>query len=240
MKGTKHAAIVALALTVIFATSIAAQSFRPAIYRGGNVPALPVLSMEVGGGEVLVEATVSSTGQVIDTRPLRTTAGFTDRVVNSLRGWDFVPAEQPIDPARRVSEGATLERAESRVLVAAMFRAPTLNTPTLGEPILNVAAPSEDVPFPLSTAQPPFPPSAAGPGVVLVEVLIDDLGRVTDALVRQSAPPFDGPARDAARQWRFRPAQIRGRSVPSVAYIIFGFPVPIGPGSGPLVNTNPG
>lgn len=220
---------VALALTGLLGSTLAAQAFKPAIFRSGTLPEIPVLSMEVGGGEVLVEVTVSSEGAVADTRPLRSTATFTERVVNSVRTWSFVAAEGPISSANARPEGAMTERIESKVLVAGLFRPPTLNTPTLGEPILDVAAPSTDVPFPTQVVQPPFPPNAAGPGVVLIEVRIDTYGRVVDALARQSSPPFDGAARDAALQWTFRPATIAGRPVPSVAYIIFGFPLPVGP-----------
>ena len=100
-------------------------------------------------------------------------------------------------------------------------------SPTLGEPIRDTGAPSEEVPFPLTVAVPPFPPLARDPGVVLIEARVDPNGAVVDARVRQASPPFDDPALGAARQWRFRPARVRGKAVASLVYIVFAFPVPV-------------
>jgi TonB family protein len=51
---------------------------------------------------------------------------------------------------------------------------------------------------------------------------------VTDAKIRTSSPAFDSAALEASRQWKFRPAKSRGATALSVAYIVFGFPVPKG------------
>jgi hypothetical protein len=47
---------------------------------------------------------------------------------------------------------------------------------------------------------------------------------VTAAQVVRPAPPFDRAATDAAWQWTFRPARLRGTPVPAFAYLAFGFP----------------
>jgi TonB family protein len=117
---------------------------------------------------------------------------------------------------------------ESKVLVAGIFRAPSINTPTLGEPPADTGIiPSEETPLPVITATPPYPPLARDAGVVLIEVRVDPGGRVADARTIRSSPPFDEPALDAARQWTFRPARVRGSSVTALAYIVFGFRPPI-------------
>ena len=64
-------------------------------------------------------------------------------------------------------------------------------------------------------------------GVVLIEATVDVMGRVADARVIRAAPPFDQAAMAAARQWRFRPARVKGRVTPTYVYLIFGFPVPV-------------
>jgi TonB family protein len=168
------------------------------------------MSAGVGGGQVLLEVMVGGSGEVAAITPLRTTPSFTEITVDAVRKWRFVPA-----PA-----GA------SRVLVAAVFRPPTINSPALGEPIRDIAAGSGETPFPISVAVPPFPPRARDPGVVLVEADVAATGAVVNVRVVRSAPPFDGPARDAVRQWTFRPARIAGNPVRSFAYILFGFPIP--------------
>jgi len=54
-------------------------------------------------------------------------------------------------------------------------------------------------------------------GVVLLEILIDDGGRVVDARVIQSIPLLDAAAIAAVKQWVFQPALRRGRPVPTLA-----------------------
>ena len=115
----------------------------------------------------------------------------------------------------------------SKVLVAALFRAPALLTPTQGERPANVAPGSAEVAFPTSTREPPYPPQAGSGGVVLIEAFVDATGKVTQTRVIGSAPPFDQPALDVARQWGFRPARVRGRPTATYVYLIFGFPAPV-------------
>jgi TonB family protein len=113
------------------------------------------------------------------------------------------------------------------VFVAAVFRAPTLTAPTLGEIPKDVSTPSDSTPFPIATVTPPYPPTALVDGVVLTEVHVGLDGRVGDVRVTRSAPPFDEAASQAARGWVFRPARVRGRLVPTLAYIAFAFRQPV-------------
>ena len=55
---------------------------------------IPVLSVAVGGGEVLLEVSVSSEGSVIEVKPLRSTASFDELMIGVVRGWQFAPAER--------------------------------------------------------------------------------------------------------------------------------------------------
>ncbi len=61
----------------------------------------------------------------------------------------------------------------------------------------------------------------------MIEARVDATGHVADARVIGSAPPFDTPALDAARKWRFRPARVGRRAAATYVYLIFGFPAPI-------------
>jgi outer membrane biosynthesis protein TonB len=177
------------------------------------MPAVPATA--VGGGEVILEVTIDSAGRVSRILPLRTTPPFTQPTVAAVRAWQFAPA----------TEGPT--PVESNVLVAAVFHAPTLNTPTLGERPRDVAAASPAVAFPLNISVPGYPPSAAGGGVVLIEARVDERGRLLDTLVRHSALPFDNPAQMALAQWTFVPPRVQGSPHPTVVYVMFGFPVPV-------------
>ena len=218
-------AAVAAAVGLLAATLSAQGPFTPARYRGGAVPALAVNA--VGGGEVLVELTVDAAGRVSAASPLRVTPPFASAIVDAARTWQFAPAEELVqvdsDRGPRMSRAAVA----SKILVAAVVRPPTLNTPTLGEPPRDVAAGSEDLALPSTTATPPYPPTARDGGSVLLEASISATGAITAVKVLQSAPPFDEAARTALLQWRFRPARWRGQAVASVVYVIFGFPPPV-------------
>jgi len=206
--------------------ALAQSGFVPARYRDGALPPIPIRA--IGGGEAFLELTVSSSGVVSAVRTLRATPPFTEAMSNTVRSWQFHPAEgeiepepgQPVDPKPR-------RPVESKVLVVGIFRPPTLNTPTLGEPPKDVASPSNETPFPLATVMPLYPPLARENGIVLVEVRVDAGGGVADAKVIRSTPPFDEPTRDAARRWTFRPARVHGTSVVGLAYIVFAFRQPI-------------
>jgi TonB family protein len=202
----------ALSSAVVVVT--AQNQFVPAArYRSGPLPSIPFQA--VGGGEVLMELSVSSSGMVTAARTLQTTPLFTDAMNEIVLGWQFVPAEADGKPVA------------SKVLVAGVFRPPSINSPTLGELPADVGAASIDTPSPMLTVMPDYPPLARDSGVVLVEVQVDAAGEVADLQVVRSAPPFDEPALEAARQWRFRPARIRGAAAPTYAYLIFAFRQPV-------------
>jgi TonB family protein len=184
----------------------------PARYQTGSLP--PLAPMAVGGGQVFLEVSIDRGGHVAAVTPLRTTPPFTELMIDAVRDWMFQPADEdgPI---------------ESTVFVAAVYRAPAFEAPTLGELPKDIAAPSSGAPFPIVTIAPRYPPRARTGGVVLVETTVDREGSVSDVRVVRSAPPFDAAAAAAARQWRFRAALLRGTPVGSIVYIVFGFPAPV-------------
>lgn len=200
--------------------------FVPAQYREGALPQIPIQAL--GGGEVFVELSVSSGGVVSGVRTLRATPPFTEAVNDVVRGWHFRSAEEEVEPeGGKAVEPKPRKPVESTVLVAAIFRPPTLNTPTLGEPPRDAASPSDETPFPLTTVTPRYPPLARESGMVLVEARVDTAGGIADVKVIRSARPFDEPALDAARRWTFRPARVRGTAVTTLAYIAFAFRQPV-------------
>ena len=57
--------------------------------------------------------------------------------------------------------------------------------------------------------------SAAGvQGAVIVEVVIDESGAVTQPRILRSIPLLDDAALEAVREWRFEPTVVDGRAVP--------------------------
>jgi TonB family protein len=203
----------------------APQDFSPARFRDGRIPRLAANLIVAGGGQVFVELTVGSDGRVTDAKALRATTPFTTLVVDAVGGWQFRPAEEEIE---QPSQNQKVRRpVPSKVLVAGLFRPPTIYGPTVGEAPRDVASPSGETPFPASIPVPPFPQTAYTSGVVLVEVQVSPTGAVIDATLVRSASPFDDAALDAARKSFFQPPRANRGSAPAIVYMLFGFPIPV-------------
>jgi TonB family protein len=196
--------------------------FVPARLVGGSVPLTPSPNVLAQIEEVL-QVAVDVTGGVAQMTPLRASPLPADLLTPAVSGWRFQPA---LDQGLAVS---------SRVLVAAIFRPAQIdNSPTLGTPPVDRAAPSNEIPYPIAMQTPPYPPAAIGEGVVLVEVLVGVDGRVLQQRLATGAGGFDQAALDAASRWSFRPARLNGRAVEAYAYLVFGFRQPV-VGSSPAV-----
>lgn len=220
---TKTPLAIVLAATLVGAAD---GGFVPARYVAGAAPEVPV--MAVGGGQVFLELSVDESGGVAAIKPLRTTAPFTDYATTSARDWYFTAAEDDV-LQRLAGGGQRLVRiaAPAKVLFASVFRAPVLNGFTLGEIPRDVAAPSPEIAWPINTVLPPYPPLALESGVVLLEAYVGADGAISRIKVLRSSPAFDAAARDALRQWLFRPARRHGANVPTFVYVAFGFPMPV-------------
>ena len=60
-------------------------------------------------------------------------------------------------------------------------------------------------------------------GTVVLEVLVDEQGRVADARVLKSIPLLDRAALDAAKQWEFTPTVVNGEPVPIIVTLEMNF-----------------
>jgi hypothetical protein len=214
-----HRYIVSIILIVLGTTTVfgqAAETFVPARRLSGSMPTTPPPNV-IGWIEETLEVAVDATGRVAQMTPLRASPLPADPIAPAVNSWRFRPA---------VNQGGAVP---SRVLVAAIFRPPQLlNTPTGGDPPVDLARPSGEIPFPTATAAPPYPPVAVGDGVVLVEVLVGVDGRVREPRIVTAASGFDLAAIDAAGRWSFRAAQRTSRAVAAYAYLLFGFRQPVG------------
>jgi protein TonB len=60
-------------------------------------------------------------------------------------------------------------------------------------------------------------------GVVIIEVRIDEQGRVDDARVLRSIAELDEAALDAVRQWEFQPTLMNGVPTPVIMVVTIQF-----------------
>jgi TonB family protein len=74
-------------------------------------------------------------------------------------------------------------------------------------------APELTAPVALSNTDVPYPESAEGDAVVVLELVVEKDGSVSRATVVEGAEPFAEEAKTAALSWRFTPAQRGGRAV---------------------------
>lgn len=186
------------------------------------MPPLPGPNV-VAGGEVVIELTVDADG--VPRRPvlLRSTPPYTQIVLDAVMEWQFTPA-------RALNAQGLAAPVEGQVLVVAVFRPPSfLNGPTLGEPPVQLSQASADVASPSALIAPVYPVKSLGQGVVLFELQIDDEGRIAESTALVTTPGFEDVSRDALRQWKFKPAEYRGRPAAASTYVLFGFMPPLGP-----------
>jgi len=73
---------------------------------------------------------------------------------------------------------------------------------------------------------PPIAQSARVQGVVIVEALIDETGRVADVRILRSIPLLDQAAIDAVRQWEYTPVLLNGVPVPVIMTATVQFTLP--------------
>lgn len=110
-----------------------------------------------------------------------------------------------------------------------------------GEPLLSAAPPIPAPPVPKKPVRqggdirppaktrhvaPLYPPIAIASkveGVVILEVVIGENGRVQDVRVLRSRPLLDQAAVDAVRQWQFTPTLLNGEPVPIVMTVTVSF-----------------
>jgi hypothetical protein len=199
---------------------LAVTVFTPPVLVSGAPSGLPGPNV-VAGGQVLIEATVDTSGALVRPVVLRTTLPFTNMVLDAISRWRFTPAHGPD------REGKD-QLIESQILVGAAYRPPTLvNGPTLGTPPADVAGASVNAPYPVTTVVPVQPLRVISGGVVLMELSLDEAGAATLVRLVGGDAAFESAARDALSGWRFRGATVDGRQVPSKAYVVMGFPLPV-------------
>jgi hypothetical protein len=206
--------------SILGAAAMAAGFLLPPTSLVTRVVPPPIPVQATGGGEVLLEVSLGSTGTVAGITVLRDAAPFTQPFRQAVAGWRFAP-----DAATRVPGG--------RVLVAGSFRSPVLlEAGPLPSPPADLPA-SPTVPVPVRWLRPAYPANAVGDAVVILQASVGADGSVGDLTTVYGATPLASAAVEAARQWRFRPASVGGAPVEAVAFLVFGFRQPFVPAAPP-------
>jgi len=201
---------------LVLATAVVvlrAADYVPAQRIAGDVPNPPVSA--IGWVEAVVDLDIDAAGGIANAIGIRATPGGLNSLLPSLKNWKFKPAN---DGEHAVA---------SHVIVAAMMRPAQLFDPAGGSPAEDLKPGAKDAPAPLSFGRPVYPIKAVGNRSVLVEVLIKPDGHVDRTTIVGATSGFDSAAITAAQGWSFRPAHRDDKAVPGVAYLIFGFRMPV-------------
>jgi TonB family protein len=105
--------------------------------------------------------------------------------------------------------------------IVAMPFTPAVALTDDGPTATDVVSPDYDEPpRPLKITRPKYPPLAFERGIegtVVLELRIDEKGRVARVRVKRSVPELDDAAIECVKAWKFKPARKDGRSVETVA-----------------------
>lgn len=83
-------------------------------------------------------------------------------------------------------------------------------------------------PVPLSQTQPVYPAlalSSGRTGAVVVEIVVSPDGRVQSARLVKGAAPFDAPALQAVKTWRYQPVLFHGQPIPWRSQVTLRFQI---------------
>jgi protein TonB len=167
-------------------------------------------------GSVEVELMIGDDGTVSHARVVRSANPIFDQAaINAAEQWLFAkptagPVVRTVELTFTLSKSAT---ATPRARVSADSDALRVGG--------NIRTPSKIKH--VSPAYPPLAKSARVAGLVILEVLIDREGRVTDAQVLRSIPLLDQAAIDAVMQWAFTPTLLNGNPMPVIMTVTVNF-----------------
>ena len=160
-------------------------------------------------GTVVLEVTVSRTGDVEDVRPVREIQSLTEVATEAVKNWRFKPALLDGRPVR------------SRTAVAVTFNPAAL--PAADVP-LSPLSPEEHSgsialqpkPVEVVTASfPQYPPNSVTEGTVVLRVVVDENGRTEKIVPVREIASLTSQAVRGVQKWKFRAAEFEGKPVPS-------------------------
>jgi TonB family protein len=194
-----------------------AKLIEPPRLREAYVPGQPV--NPIGGGEVVLELTVNTSGAISSVRRLRTTPPYTDFLADAVTAWRFTPATAVFDK-REVP-------VDAPALVVGVFRPPSVYSgPSSASPPQILGSAARSLPQIASLAMPSYSPTLIGDGIVIVEIELSERAEPRDYRVLSPASGFDSAALAAVRAWRFTPPSTGPPKL--FVYAVLGFRSPTG------------
>lgn len=176
---------------------------------------------------IVLDAVITAEGKPQDIEVRRGVDCLTSLAVQGVQAWKFTPAMLGDKPVA------------SRLPIVVTFRPPSPYSDPVPLPALkpqsDAAIQAEFQPAELLHAV--FPPYryqgyANTAGTVVLQVGLDAKGEAKEIKVLRELTPFTDEAKDIVADWRFMPATLNGRPIPSTILLAFVSPLP--PASGPI------
>ena len=196
-------------------------------------------------GIVIIEAVISSTGEVEDATVLRGVPMLDDAALEAVRQWRYTPPLLNGDPVSVImtvtvnfrlngaQPGITTQPPSGVARAAGVAPASPLPLPDgVGTQVTafpdDITRVGGEIPAPRKVfdARPVYPEEARAAGVqgiVIAEVLLDVNGNVSDIRVLRSHPLLEQAALDAIWQWRYEPVLVNGVAEPMVMTVTLNF-----------------
>ena len=194
--------LIALSLLEEQDISMRAQRVEP--------PAHPVNTLATG--LVVVEIEIERTTGKMQTRVLCGESLFVPSALEALERWRFVTPPEP---------------HIGRTSVTFFFRPPSIYSVKIGAMTIRPWDLDGDFPaLPQEIIDPGYPPTSLATGAVILEVRVNASGIVTGAGPVSGIEPMTDQAQEAVKQWRFSPARISGKAVPSTVFVVISFVLP--------------
>jgi TonB family protein len=177
-------------------------------------------------GVVIIEAVVGEDGKVRDTRVLRSVPMLDAAATEAVKQWEFTPTllnGQAVPVVMTVTVNFTTDGVAGGLKAGSGFDAPPPPPPPppppgakeLSDPAAVRVGGSIRPPAKITNVNPVYPPEAKDArvqGVVILDILIGEDGRVENAKILRSIPLLDQAAIDAVTQWVFTPTTINGEA----------------------------
>ena len=181
------------------------------------VPA-PYPAQSLAGGELLLDALVSSTGSVSSIRVVRGSQPFLQNGLAAVRTWTFVPA--------RVAGQAV----ESHIAIAFVFPQPYVppraSTIRRYDDAASVAA-QDRAALPLTTVEPEYPVGSHAGGSVIIYGAVTTDGALASLKTVRDLRPLTQATLAALQRWHFAPARRAGTDVESAMVVVCTFRSPL-------------
>jgi hypothetical protein len=215
---TAMVAIISLVPRLLGAPPPNAGAFEAAKIVSGTDIAYPTKSVAVG--TVVLEVSVNEKGMVEGVCPIREIQSLTETAVESVRNWRFKPAVLNGQPTRsRTVVAVTFNPAAS--LAQDVPLSPLSATEHSSDPAL------EPEPVKVVLARfPQYPPNSVTTGTVIVRVTVDSKGRIENPVAIRDIASLTAPCIDVVKEWRFEPAEFRGKPIPASVAVAFVLRLP--------------